>query len=181
MEMGGDLPINNCNKGTPMTDSYSSSEGPVWRQAIEKVFSILRKVEPYGQSAVLLALRLIYGVFFAQTGWGKLHNIERTTAFFESLQLPLPGLMVYVVGSIEFLGGVLLAIGAGTRFIALTLTVVMMVAFLSAHADDAFASVTSFTEQAPYPFLVATLVLMAFGAGWVSIDGIVKARLNKKS
>ena len=43
------------------------------------------------QSAMLLAVRLYWGFQFAQTGWGKLHNLPRITAFFASLNIPYPG------------------------------------------------------------------------------------------
>ena len=38
---------------------------------------------------------------------------------------------------------------------------------------DAFLSLSDFTEQAPFPFLVAALVTFAFGAGKFSIDRLL--------
>lgn len=159
----------------PPTESKLVSQ-PTWRAAVNRTRALLRKLEPWGQSAVLLALRLVYGWFFAQTGWGKLVNFERTTAFFGSLGLPAPALTAGLVGTAELVGGLLLAIGVGTRFAGAVLSVVLLTAFATAHAQEALASLTAFTEQAPYPFLVATLVLLAFGAGRLSIDGLLRAR-----
>lgn len=153
---------------------------PTWRAAIRKTTAVLRRVEPYGQSAVLLSLRLVYGWFFAQTGWGKLMNFERTSGFFESLGLPAPAVMAALVAATELVGGILLAVGIGTRFAATALSVVMLTALATAHAEDAFKSLSAFTEQAPYPFLVATLVLLAFGAGRLSIDGWLRARAARR-
>lgn len=149
---------------------------PAWRSTINRTTALLRGLEPHGQAAVLLALRLVYGWFFAQTGWGKLMNFERTSGFFESLGLPAPAFMAALVATSELVGGIILALGVGTRFAATALSVVMLTAFVTAHAEDAFKSLSGFTEQAPYPFLVATLVLLAFGAGRLSIDGWVRAR-----
>jgi hypothetical protein len=42
------------------------------------------------QSPMLLAVRLYWGFQFAQTGWGKLHNLAKITAFFGSLNIPAP-------------------------------------------------------------------------------------------
>jgi len=134
------------------------------------VVETLRRAEPYAQSTVLLALRLLYGWQFAQTGWGKLSNLERTTGFFESLGLPAPAITAMLVGFTELLGGLLFALGIGSRYVATVLTSVMLTAYLTAHADDAFRSIEAFTEQAPYPFLVATLIVLVFGAGNISLD-----------
>ena len=77
------------NSSLPPTSARKSA----WRKSL----AVLRRVEPYGQSAVLLSLRLIYGWFFVQTGWGKLMNFERTTGFFQSLGLPAPAFMAALV------------------------------------------------------------------------------------
>jgi putative oxidoreductase len=160
--------------------AIKTTEVPRWRAAINKTTRLLRRVEPHGQSAVLLALRLLYGWFFAETGWGKLMNFERTSGFFESLGLPAPAVMAGLVGSTELVGGLLLAAGLGTRFAAASLSVVMVIAMATAHAEEAFASLSAFTEQAPYPFLVATLVLLAFGAGRLSLDDWLRARATRR-
>jgi|GEM_PF-1616611 len=138
--------------------------------------ALLRRVEPHAQSVLLLALRLLYGALFAQTGWGKWMNFERTTGFFASLGLPAPAFMAALVATTELAGGILLAFGAGTRVAAAALATVMLTAFATAHAEETFSSITAFTEQPPYPFLVATLMLIAFGAGRVSIDGWLRTR-----
>jgi hypothetical protein len=61
-------------------------------------------------------------------------------------------------------------------YAAAALAVVMATALATAHADKAFASLTAFTKQAPFPFLVAALVVLAFGAGLFSVDGWLRAR-----
>ena len=44
----------------------------------------------YLQSPFLLFVRLYWGVQLIQSGWGKLHNLEKVTEFFSSLNLPMP-------------------------------------------------------------------------------------------
>lgn len=143
--------------------------------------AVLRRVEPHLQSAVLLALRLVYGFFFAQTGLGKLMHLERTSGFFESLGLPAPAATAALVGLAELAGGVLLASGLATRAAAAALSAVMLSAFATAHAEEGFSSLTAFTEQAPYPFLVATLALLAFGAGRASVDHALSTRAQRRA
>ncbi len=63
------------------------------------------------QSVMLLAVRLYWGFQFAQTGWGKLHNLAKITGFFASLNIPFPGFTAPFVSTLEFVGGILLMLG----------------------------------------------------------------------
>jgi len=130
-----------------------------------------RMMEARGQTALLLVIRVLYGWFFMESGWGKLQNLERVAGFFESLDLPLPLITAAVIGATELFGGALLAAGAATRWAAAALTATMLGAYATAHVDDAFESLTAFTEQAPFPYLLASLVVLAFGSGRLSFDG----------
>ena len=56
------------------------------------------------------------------------------------------------------------------------ITKVMVTALFTAHFDEAFQSLSAFTEQAPFPFLVASLVVLGFGAGTFSVDGLRRVR-----
>ncbi len=62
------------------------------------------------QSPLLLLVRLYWGWQFAQTGWGKLHNIPGVTNYFTQLGLPLPHLTVIFIALLEFGGGILILI-----------------------------------------------------------------------
>ena len=132
------------------------------------------KIQPGLQSTVLLLIRVSMGWGFFLTGKGKLLNLERTTRFFDSLHLPLPKFQAILAGSTEMVGGLLLIAGLGTRFISIPLAFTMVVAYLTAHRDEAFASLSDFTDQAPFPFLMAALVTLAFGAGKFSVDRLLQ-------
>ena len=77
------------------------------------------------------------------------------------------------------IGGVLLMLGLGTRLASVPLIVTMLVAYLTAHREKAFKSLGDFTDQPPFPFLMAALVLLAFGAGRWSLDPLLKGQLDK--
>ena len=140
----------------------------------------LRPLEAVAQDAMLLLLRLLYGGQFVMTGHGKLVNLERTTQFFTELGIPAPGFHALLVGSIEMVGGALLVAGLGTRLAAIPLSVSMVVAYLTAHRDEAFLSIDDFTSQAPYQFLLACLILLAFGPGRVALDALVARVLSRR-
>jgi putative oxidoreductase len=167
-------------QNAPSPANSNGTHTPVGLAVVKRSVARLRRIEPYGQSALLLALRLVYGWFFVQTGWGKLVNFERTAGFFQGLGLPAPTFLAGLVAVTELVGGILLFVGAQARYAAFALSVVMLVAFATAHADEAWQSLSAFTGQAPYPFLVATLVVLGFGAGHLSLDGWLRARAARR-
>lgn len=137
------------------------------------------KIGGWLQSPLLLVIRLYWGWSFAQTGWGKLMNLERTTNFFASLNLPAPKLNAIAAGSAECVGGVLLALGLFTRFASPALIVVMLVAYVTADREALLAIVSDgdkFTGAAPFLFLFAALIVFAFGPGKLSVDALVRKK-----
>jgi len=125
------------------------------------------------QSPFLLAVRLYWGVQLAQNGWGKLHNLERVTEFFSSLGLPAPGPTAAFVSTIEFLGGLLLALGLFSRFFGLVLTIDMLMAYIMADREalsSIFSDPGKFYVADPYTFLFAALLILIFGPGKFALD-----------
>lgn len=84
-----------------------------------------------------LALRLFLAPIMLQSGWTKLQGFENTVAWFEhSLSLPFPELMAALATGTELIGGVLLILGLGIRFISLPLMFVMLVAAFMVHWEN---------------------------------------------
>jgi putative oxidoreductase len=85
-------------------------------------------------------------------------------------------LNAYFVSALEFGGGLLLLLGLGSRVIALPLVIDMIVAYITADREALFSIFSDpdrFTAAAPFTFLVASLVVLIFGAGWFSLDALV--------
>ena len=133
------------------------------------------------QSPMLLAVRLYWGFQFAQTGWGKLHNLMKITGFFASLNIPFPAFNAHFVAGLEFIGGILLMLGLFSRPIALLLAGNMLVAYWTADRE-ALASIFSdpgkFYVADPYTFLFASLMVLVFGSGLLAVDTLVAKRLE---
>ncbi len=133
------------------------------------------------ESPFLLLVRLYWGWQFAQTGWGKLNHLSHVTQFFSSLGIPLPGFNAAFVSGLEFVGGILLILGIGTRFVGLLLAVDMIVAYITTDLS-ALASILSdpdkFYSDAAYTFLIASLIVMIFGAGRFSLDYLIWRRCD---
>ncbi|MBI2784420.1 MAG: DoxX family protein, partial [Gammaproteobacteria bacterium] len=127
-------------------------------------------------SPLLLVIRLYWGFSFAQSGWGKFMNLDRTTGFFESLHIPMPKLNAVMAASTEFGGGVLLALGLFARPAAVPLIFTMLVAYGTADKEALmaiFSDTDKFVTAAPFLFLLASLIVLAFGPGKLSVDHLL--------
>ncbi len=136
------------------------------------------------QSPFLLVVRLYWGWQFAQTGWGKLHNLPQITQFFSSLHLPFPGFTAPFVAGVEFVGGILLILGLISRFTGLVLAINMFVAYWTADhvaLTSIFSDPGKFYVADPYTFLFASLMVLIFGAGLFSLDTLGSRWLTKAS
>jgi uncharacterized membrane protein YphA (DoxX/SURF4 family) len=56
----------------------------------------------------------------------------------------------------------------------------MIVAYLTAHREEAFQGISEFTGESPFAFLLVSLVILAFGPGRVALDAPVKRLLCKE-
>ncbi len=129
------------------------------------------------QSPFLLLVRLYWGWQFMQTGWGKLHRLPKVTDFFSSLGIPFPHLNAVFVSNLEVVGGVLLAVGLGSRFISLLLAGDMLVAYLASDREalrSIFSDPGKFYNADPYTFLFAALMILIFGPGLFSLDALLQ-------
>jgi putative oxidoreductase len=80
-----------------------------------------------------LLMRLCLGLILVQHGWGKLFgdDIPHTAQNFVKLGWPAPIALSYLVGCLEFFGGLMLAAGLFTRVVAAMIAVEMaVIAFL---------------------------------------------------
>jgi putative oxidoreductase len=136
----------------------------------------------YLQSPFLLLVRLYWGWQLVESGWGKLHNLEKVTEFFTSLGLPMPAQTAVFISCVEFFGGIFLALGLLSRLTALVLTVNLITAYITADREalfSIFSDPDKFYAAAPYTFLVASLIVLIFGAGKFSFDTLFNRLLEK--
>jgi putative oxidoreductase len=150
---------------------------------ITKYHGRFEAVADHLRSPLLLALRGYWGWQFAQTGWGKLMNLERTAEFFGSLGIPLPMLNAAMAGGVECIGGALLLVGLGARLVSVPLAATMAVAYVTADAEAVraiFSEPEKFTSAAPFMFLVVTLIVLAFGPGALSLDRMLATKSGVK-
>ena len=162
-------------------------------EKVAKALLLERRLLVHAQSGLLLLVRLVWGWQFFLTGKGKLGKLPQVTEFFASLMvvgrfhMPKPGLNAAIAGTTEMLGGLLLLLGLGGRVATIPLVFTMLVAYATAHygeitqgwADDKFLD--AFVGAAPFPFLMASLLVLAFGAGKLSLDHLIARWWEKQA
>jgi len=134
------------------------------------------------QSVLLLGVRLYWGWQFFQTGLGKLHRIPQVIGFFGSLGIPFPAANAWFITLLELIGGVLLALGLGSRLLALLFTGDMLVAYITADREaflSFFSNPDKFAAAAPFTFLCASLVILIFGPGKIALDALLGRRFKR--
>jgi len=105
-----------------------------------------------------LLTRIVMGQAFYYTGHG----------------IPFPALNAGVVSTIEFVGGMCLIVGLGTRIVSFLLSGSMVVALLTADKQtflDKFPA--DITDVTPFVYLVFLVWLVLYGPGPVSIDRMI--------
>jgi putative oxidoreductase len=97
--------------------------------------SILRLLTTSSSPAPLV-LRVAAGVVFMAYSLGKFRRHDAEADAFDRYGVPLPDVTVYLVGTLEFVGGLLLILGVLTRPVAFALLGNMTGALLTAGRVD---------------------------------------------
>jgi putative oxidoreductase len=135
------------------------------------------------QSPLLLVLRVYFFWQLFQTGQGKLAHLDKITEYFASLGIPFPGFNAALAGATETFGGLLLVVGLASRLTAIPVAITMAVAYLTADFEAVtsfFSNPDKFVQAAPFPFLLAALVVLAFGPGRFSLDAWISRMVTRR-
>jgi putative oxidoreductase len=119
----------------------------------------------------LLAARGIPGVIFLYHGWQKLDGgLDGVSGFLDSLGVPIPDLMAYVLTFGELIGGALLIIGFLTRLVALAFIVEMILAILLVKTDIGLIAQGGAGAELDLALISAMAAVATFGPGSLSVD-----------
>lgn len=119
-----------------------------------------------------LMARVTVGFVFIETGWGKIHNIQKVIGFFTSLGIPAPEFQARLVAGTEFTCGLLMLAGLFTRLASIPLTVIMVVAIYTAKRTE-LEGVTNLFGLSEYLYIVLLVWLLITGAGSFSLDRLL--------
>ncbi len=127
-----------------------------------------------------LVLRLGFGYFWLETGWGKLHNLDGAIARFVDWGLPLPMWSAPLSAGTEFIGGALLMLGLFTRFTSLVMAFNMAVAIAFVVIKNVMG-LDDFVELDEFLYILIFFWLFLAGPGKASIDRLIEKRLGLRS
>jgi putative oxidoreductase len=137
----------------------------------------------YPQSILLLIIRVYWGVQLAQSGWGKLHHLDKVTDYFQSINVPMPGPTAHMVAVLELVTGIFWILGLVSRPISAIMTINLFAAYWFGD-HEAFLSFFSdpdkFTGAAPFQFLLVSLIVLLFGPGFISLDALLRRLLGRQ-
>jgi putative oxidoreductase len=132
-----------------------------------------------------LPLRIILGISFVISGAPKLFSgagHQQIQGMLDQLGIPAAPLMAWVVGVVEFLGGVCLLLGMLTWLASALLTIEMIVAMVLVHLPQGFSviHVVGMSERGPVfglpgyqlnlLLIAGLLALFLGGPGPLSVD-----------
>jgi len=124
----------------------------------------------------LTVLRVVVGIVFLKHGWMKVFTfgLHGVTGMLTMLHIPFPPVSAFVLTWVEFLGGLALILGVGTRVAAALLAFDMLVAVLKVHLKNGFFLPMGY--EFALTLLAANICLLLAGAGATSIDRILQKK-----
>jgi putative oxidoreductase len=162
--------------------------------AIKK--SVIRKLDGAAPWLGLLAVRVLMGWEYLEAGLEKLHG-QNWFADIQS-QFPFPFSVVPAAVSwqmatwFEIVGGAALIIGLGTRFFALSLIILTVVAISAVHWPADWSSFAVLLKgymitdagfgnfKLPVLFLAMLIAVLFFGPGKLSLDAFIRRQYMGK-
>lgn len=124
-----------------------------------------------------LAMRLVFGFFWLETGWAKLQNFGGSVERFTGWGIPFPEISATLSITTEMLGGALLMLGLFTRLVSIPMLFNMIVAIAVVAIKDV-TNIEEFVELDEVIYVLIFYWLIVAGPGCASVDALIAKRLN---
>jgi putative oxidoreductase len=116
----------------------------------------MRRVLPINTDLALLILRVVLGIIMIYHGWPKLTNLAGTIDGMAGMGVPAPAVAAIFATVAEFIGGLLMLLGAFTDIAGLMFAIDMLGAITFVHAKNGFSVAKGGIE---WPLLLAATAL----------------------
>lgn len=130
----------------------------------------LNKINKFNIPEILT--RLVLGIVFIESGWGKFQDMDKVISYFNSLHIPFAFIQAPLVSGLELIGGLFILIGLFTRISTIPLIVIMSVALLTAKADD-LTDLSALFGLSEFLYIVLLSWLAFNGSKIFSIDILI--------
>jgi putative oxidoreductase len=124
----------------------------------------MRRLLPINTDLALLILRVVLGIIMIYHGWPKLTNLAGTIDGMAGMGVPAPAVAAIFATVAEFIGGLLMLLGAFTDIAGLMFVIDMLGAITFVHAKNGFSVAKGGIE---WPLLLAAtaLAIALMGSG----------------
>lgn len=119
-----------------------------------------------------LISRLVIGLVFIESGWGKFQNLPKIISYFESLGIPYANLQAPFVSGVELIAGLFVLLGIFTRISSLPLIAIMLVAIRTAKWEDV-TDLSSLFGISEFLYVVILIWLAVYGAKYLTVDSLI--------
>ena len=158
---------------SPLTMSHHAKSLPV-------IARFMSRLNGAAWIPILLA-RLVVGVMFCGSGWGKLHDVQGFGDWFAELGILFPHLNAAFVAALEFVGGACLVVGLGTRVFSLLLAFTMLVALWTVGPQSDAKTLGDWLYKSETLLTVILIWLTFVGSAKFSFDNVVARKLGAKA
>ena len=130
------------------------------------------------QDFLILCARILLGWMFVQSGWRKLMDIP---GFVKTMpRRDLPEFLGYIAPPVEVLCGVLILLGAATRYAALLVLLFTIVATFSSHRWWTFPEAQQANQSSHFwkniTIMGGQVLLFVTGGGRFSVDALLRRK-----
>lgn len=125
-----------------------------------------------------LMMRVYFGYFWAETGWGKIRNLDAFAQRFVGWGIPHPYFNAVLSGYTEWIGGILLMFGLFTRLVSIPLMFNMFVAIVTVKMKEV-TGIDDFVEMDEVLYMFILFWIMMAGPGRVSLDHLIRRALGR--
>ena len=132
------------------------------------------------RDAALLIGRVLLGVIFVTSGFGKLTNLDGFAASLAKNGVPMSGALAILGAAVEFFGGLAVVLGVRTCWTAGLMILFVIVATLISHRYWEFADAARRMQQVQFNKNLAIIggfiLLAACGGGRFSVDALLRRK-----
>ena len=119
----------------------------------------------------ILFIRLGLAAAFMHAGWLKLMDMNMVIGRFA--QAGIPAVLAYLVTYVELIGGFFLLLGVFSRYAAILLAIILVVAIFLVHWSHGFGMQNGGYEY-PLVLLLSALAITVMGEGAYSVKRLLK-------
>jgi putative oxidoreductase len=124
----------------------------------------MRRLLPLNPDLALLILRVVLGIIMIYHGWAKVTDLGGTIEGMTGMGVPAPAVAAIFATVAEFVGGLLMLVGAFTDIAGLMFAIDMLGAITFVHAKNGF-SVANGGIEWPLVLAAAALAIALAGPG----------------